>query len=477
MLASNRIPRIPGVGWTRNQAHLVFRTRAHESGQVALQTEIVLDIIQQVLRFEIKRACRISAMHSLRSIAMTGFVVLCFWVLVPSFQSAVAQESSTPSKFRVAHRHAMERGLELLRGSVDRYPQQRQCFSCHHQAVPLFAMRMAEKHSLEDSDFVWNNDAERVDRVMEFTCNSLEQDLRRRSPHEELDGRGLTLGYAMWTLDASAKNRDETMNQLIDIALATQREDGRWRIHSHRPPASSSDRMATALVCASLLKHAPNHPRRKEIADSLCRARWWHTNTSLPSETEDLVGMLWCNYVFDEMDRRVVLNKDDVVGFGSGSDNPDVWWLWKHEHLNTEEQARELMIAVTQSGLRSSETVWRLQNPDGGWGQRIGDESDAYATGLSLIVLANTDNDYKVGRVFGQERYRRAIKWLIDNQLEDGSWHVSSRASPVQEFFDNGDPHDTDQFISIMATGWATAALCNAWNRQPKPLQTDLAAR
>ncbi len=188
--------------------------------------------------------------------------------------------------------------------------------------------------------------------------------------------------------------------------------------------------------------------------------------------------MLWGNYVFEEMDQRNITTKSGNrrrARFGGlgGTSGPDEWVVWKKAHLNAEEQARELMISVTQSGLRSSETLWRLQNPDGGWGQRIGDESDAYATGLSLIVLANTDNDYKNSRVFGQERYDRAIRWLIESQLEDGSWHVSSRASPVQEFFDNGDPHETDQFISIMATGWATAALCNAWHKQPKPLQTD----
>lgn len=60
-----------------------------------------------------------------------------------------------------------------------------------------------------------------------------------------------------------------------------------------------------------------------------------------------------------------------------------------------------------QARFRSSDILWRHQNPDGGWGQRIGDESDAYATGLSLIVLANTDNDYKKGcsaKLVGENR-------------------------------------------------------------------------
>ena len=39
------------------------------------------------------------------------------------------------------------------------------------------------------------------------------------------------------------------------------------------------------------------------------------------------------------------------------------------------------------------------------------------------------------------------------------SWLVKTRSKPIQKFFDNGDPHGKNQFISISATSWATAAL------------------
>ena len=45
------------------------------------------------------------------------------------------------------------------------------------------------------------------------------------------------------------------------------------------------------------------------------------------------------------------------------------------------------------------------------------------------------------------------------NQKDDGSWLVKTRSKPIQKFFDNGDPHGKNQFISISATSWATAAL------------------
>jgi N-acyl-D-amino-acid deacylase len=83
-------------------------------------------------------------------------------------------------------------------------------------------------------------------------------------------------------------------------------------------------------------------------------------------------------------------------------------------------------------------------------------ESDAYATGTALYVLLDT------GSAAADEKIQRGIQYLLKTQLEDGSWHVKTRAKPVQVFFDNGDPHGKDQFISIPATGWSIAALSRA---------------
>ena len=57
---------------------------------------------------------------------------------------------------------------------------------------------------------------------------------------------------------------------------------------------------------------------------------------------------------------------------------------------------------------------------------------------------------------------KRARSYLIRTQKKDGSWFVKSRSKPIQKFFDNGDPHGKDQFISISATSWATAALAKS---------------
>jgi hypothetical protein len=55
--------------------------------------------------------------------------------------------------------------------------------------------------------------------------------------------------------------------------------------------------------------------------------------------------------------------------------------------------------------------------------------------------------------------YQRGVRFLLDTQLEDGSWYVRSRAIPIQPYLDSEFPHSKDQFISAAATNWATMAL------------------
>jgi hypothetical protein len=84
--------------------------------------------------------------------------------------------------------------------------------------------------------------------------------------------------------------------------------------------------------------------------------------------------------------------------------------------------------------------------------------SDAYATGMTLSALAET------GIVWPEtaNAYGKGVRFLLATQAVDGSWHVASRAAKIQPYFESGFPYGQDQWISSMATGWATHALALA---------------
>ena len=115
------------------------------------------------------------------------------------------------------------------------------------------------------------------------------------------------------------------------------------------------------------------------------------------------------------------------------------------------EEQDDATVQKQVAGLR--ETILAAQREDGGWSQLPDMESDAYATGQTLYVLAESDLPAD------SQAIERAVEFLLNTQLEDGSWRVETRAKPVQVFFDNGDPHGKSQFISVAGTSWATAAL------------------
>ena len=97
------------------------------------------------------------------------------------------------------------------------------------------------------------------------------------------------------------------------------------------------------------------------------------------------------------------------------------------------------------------------QRSDGGWAQLPSLSSDAFATGQALVAL------WRSGVVKpGDAAYRKGVRFLLESQLDDGSWYVRTRAIPVQPYFDSEFPHGPDQFISAAATNWATIALAGA---------------
>jgi hypothetical protein len=99
----------------------------------------------------------------------------------------------------------------------------------------------------------------------------------------------------------------------------------------------------------------------------------------------------------------------------------------------------------------------KQQRDDGGWAQLPEMSSDAYATGLTLFALYNSESVKPADAA-----YERGIGYLLKTQRDDGSWFVKTRAFPFQPYFESGFPYGPDQWISATATGFAAVALMYA---------------
>jgi hypothetical protein len=137
-------------------------------------------------------------------------------------------------------------------------------------------------------------------------------------------------------------------------------------------------------------------------------------------------------------------------------------WLQGAQPRSNEDHAFRLFgLAWSNAGKAAidaeAQALVAGQRKDGGWAQIPTLGSDAYATGQTLVALAQSGALNVTSPV-----YQRGIEFLLKTQHGDGSWFVRSRAIPLQPHFDSGFPYGKDQFISAAATNWATQALIAA---------------
>jgi N-acyl-D-amino-acid deacylase len=219
-----------------------------------------------------------------------------------------------------------------------------------------------------------------------------------------------TIGVMLAGLAAAHYPRDPATDALARYLERRQAADGGWRVAADRPPIESSSMAITAWAIRGLRAYAPI-PQKDSYQRSIARGVEW-LRRQQPTTTEDHVFQL----------------------LGS---------VWAGESASPRRDAAGRLLA--------------LQRADGGWGQIPTLPSDAYATGQALTALAQS------GAVSpATAAYQRGVRFLLTTQMRDGSWHVRTRAIPVQPYFESGFPHERDQFISAAATNWAVMALAPA---------------
>lgn len=304
-------------------------------------------------------------------------------------------------------RDAIERGLAIVQKAAKNYPAHRQCFSCHHQTLPLLAMAEAREAGFKI-------DEEAFEATKQHTLKSFSSRLEKLRAARGIGGRANTVSYGLWALDVAGHQPDDTTAAMVDFLLKNQNEDGRWTPQSNRPPLEESP-VAVTVLSSYYMRRFAQERHGDDVEKSIRKARAWLADAPLASQEDHAFGLWGLSLLADDSDADVQKRTDE---------------------------------------LRSN--ILAAQREDGGWAQNVKMESDAYATGQTLYVLS------EVGVSPESDVVRAGVEFLLKTQQEGGSWRVETRSKPVQVFFDNGDPHGKSQFISIAATSWAVAALARA---------------
>jgi Prenyltransferase and squalene oxidase repeat len=306
-----------------------------------------------------------------------------------------------------AIRSALDRAIPLIRKSTEVYPEHRECFSCHHQAVPALAFSLAKVRGFAIEE-------EALQALAEHTLADLESGLEDYKKGRGQPGGTTRAGYALFTLDTLGHPRSEVTDAVAGYFLLADKDRDHWRTRSNRPPSEASDFTASYLAARGLRAYGTADQKKTIDGRIEDTGRW--LKTARVQDTEDRVFRLFAA-------KAVGLPVETIREFSS--------------------------------------EILKTQNPDGGWAQLDGKPSDAYATGSALVAI------HQAGGVSVDDpAYRRGLGFLVDTQRPDGSWLVSSRSKPFQLYFESGFPHEKDQFISIAGSSWAASALLLA---SPRP--------
>ncbi len=216
-----------------------------------------------------------------------------------------------------------------------------------------------------------------------------------------------SVGYEMFGFVANKRPADEYTDSLVHYLKLRQSPDGHWATMGNRPPLTYYAYITTAMVVKALRYYSPATESR-DTEKRLARAAEW-LESAKPGMTQgrafQLLGLKWAG-----VDEAVIR--------------------------------------------KSARSLIETQREDGGWSQLPSMGSDAYATGEALYALHQAA-DMKVEH----EVYQKGMRYLLGTQAVDGSWHVKTRAFPLQPYFESGFPYGPDQWISASGTSGAAMAL------------------
>ena len=341
-----------------------------------------------------------------------SFHLLLAFLLAASSRSFAADGPIAGETLKAAVAKALK---PLTQGAIG-HRENRTCFACHNQGLPVLAMTTARQRGIAiDEDELKNQ--------LQFIAEFLGKNRAGYLEGKGQGGQADTAGYALVTLELGGWKPDETTAAVTQFLLLRQADLEHWRANSHRPPSEGSH-FTTSYVALRGLSFFRTQAQAEAFESRRRQVLQWLLKTPA-KDCEDRVFRL------------------------------------RGLHVAGAEQ-KEIEAATKELAAK--------QRSDGGWAQLDGGEvesatqSDAYATGTALVALHQV-----AGVATSAPLYQNGVRFLLGTQREDGTWHVATRSKPIQKYFESGFPHGKDQFISSSATAWAATALAMAIEKPAAP--------
>lgn len=335
-----------------------------------------------------------------------------FWiVLVGTIALATWAGRCEAEPSESAIRSAVEKSLPYVAERGEWWIEEKQCVSCHRVSFMTWTLAEASKAGF-DVD---------AGKLAEWQAWSVESLLEKRDDEKgvgeaNLDGISQILWSERHREGGEPASLSPASRQFIDWLVEHQQTDGTWKAGGQLP-LQRRDARETHLVSTA-----------------------WNTLAlgTIPADATAATAAT-------ESRRKAmqVLTTDDS------------------KKTSTEWHVVRLLLAVQQNDAAGveqwAESLRKLQHADGGWGWIADAESDALGTGQALYALMQAAGVQPAVAARDSEPVQRGLQFLIETQLDDGSWRVPGTKAKAK-----GRPVETSNY---WGSCWATLALITAIER------------
>jgi squalene-hopene/tetraprenyl-beta-curcumene cyclase len=272
-------------------------------------------------------------------------------------------------------------GAELEKGAS--------CINCHHAPLRRWALHEADRAGIQVD----------LDALQRLTANQLQKLAELQDDYRDKQwGHSLSAFYVLGNVDdVSSTVSGDLLHSLTDIIVVEQSADGSWKaaqqFANQRRPGRDADQVQTMWSVLAL-----SAASGAEVTAARNRGLEW-LNATEPGTTIDARAL------------RVLIERQ-----------------WGQP----ERRQQALMQLL------------KTQRPDGGWGWQPDDPGEAWATGLALYALSQS-NEEELASVIDRGR-----SFLLNTQQADGSWQVQGKLTANSDM------------SSYFGTVWAIVGLCRA---------------